>query len=106
MAWSTEIKTVHCDTPLEQVERVRQLRREAKAEYDRDFQELARYYQANPPSRRPFLVDDAFFQPVNTLANIRPEQRQLETKVAQSKARWTELRSEEATLEFAMELKR
>ena len=41
------------ETPADQVEQLRQQRREAKAEYDSSWKTLQEFLHANPPTRRP-----------------------------------------------------
>jgi hypothetical protein len=95
----TKTVSIPVETPAEQLEQARQLRREAKAEFDRDWKALHQYLNANPPLRKPFTLNDRyFFVPVNCLASVRAEQRALENQVAHSKARWTVLMEQEADL--------
>jgi len=102
-----ESQTTSTPTPLKQLEQLRQLRRAAKAEFDRDWTNLQKYLNTNPPLRRPFMLNDTlFYVPVNFLASVPANQRRLEKQVDSSKARWSTLQKQESALEFALGLKR
>jgi hypothetical protein len=85
-------------TPLEQLEELRQAGREAKAEYNHDWKVLNAYLATHPPLRKPFLLNDKYFSPVNFLKDTPAAQRALENRVAVSKARWNALQAQEADL--------
>jgi hypothetical protein len=105
----TQTETVEPEiqqTPLEQLEQLRQRRRQAKAEYDQNWKALHQYLNTHFPLRQFFALNDKLFVPVNFLARVPAEQRALETKVARSRARWSTLQKQESDLEFAFGLKR
>ena len=86
------------ETPADQVEQLRQQRREAKAEYDSSWKTLQEFLHANPPTRRPFFLNNKYYAPVNLLQEVSPVQRALENQVARSKADWNRLQAQEADL--------
>jgi hypothetical protein len=98
--------TLPVETPAEQLEQLRELRRQAKAEYDADWKKLHQFLNTHPPMRRPFVLNGKFFTPVNLLTNVPTEQRELENQVPRSRAKWTALQKQEADFEFAHGLKR
>jgi hypothetical protein len=107
--WFTKGKTVETvveQTPLEQLEQLRQVRRDAKAEYDGAWKELQHFLNTHPPIRRPFALDHRVYVPVNLLKDVSAEQRSLENKVFRSRGRWSELQKQESDMEFALRLKR
>ena len=101
MGWFTKTEGIpeqQYITPADELEVLRQARRQAKTQFDADWKALQKYLSENPAMRNPFILNDRFFSPVNFLADVSPAQRELEVRLSRSKATWNKLQAQEADL--------